>query len=184
MTGRVRRLADGEKTGSIQTEEGYDLSFDLSAVVAYDREHLTVGQTVTFDVEVGSRPCAVNVLQMDSPHAAPPGKRHHEPSSLRYLGFDQQKGMRVFRFERIAAGEVSRILLVTADVDLFAKHHIGLQEGPALCLHLLTEDPGPVTQDGPSLRYSLSDGDMLAHIARGPAQRKRARPGRKRARSD
>ena len=177
MTGRVKRLANGDAMGCIQTEGGFNLSFDLSAVAAYDRDHLTVGQMVTFDIDNGLRPCAVNVLQMASPHASPSGQRRHEPSCLRYMGFEQSGGTRIFRFERIAAGEVGRVFLVAANMDLFAKHHIGLQEGPALCLQMLTEDPVTLTQDCSKFRYSLRDRDMHAHIARRPVHRRNARPG-------
>lgn len=177
MTGRVRRLANGDAMGCIQTEGGFNLSFDLSAVAAYDRDHLTVGQMVTFDIDNGIHPCAVNVLQMASPHAAPPGQRRHEPSCLRYMGFEHSGRTRIFRFERMVAGEVSRVFLVAADVDLFAKHHIGLQEGPALCLQMLTEDSATLAQNCSKFRYSLSDSDMLAHTARQPAHRKSAQPG-------
>ncbi len=179
MTGRISRLADGNETGSIQAEGGLNVSFDTSAVLAYDLDHLAVGQMVTFDIDQSALPTAVNILSVKSPQSSPTGQRRHiEPDSLRYSGFEQSGSMRIFRFEQLVPGEERRVFLVSADLSLFTKHQIGLQEGPALCLHLLATDSDSVVQNGPQFRCSLSDRDMLAHIARRPAPRKRNQPRR------
>ena len=174
MTGRIRRLANGNETGSIQAEGGLNVSFDHSAVLAYDLDHLAVGQMVTFELDNGTPSIAVNILSITSRS----GQRRREPDCLRYTGFEQSGSIRIFRFEQIVPGEERKVFLVTADLDLFTKHHIGLQEGPALCLRLLTTDSDAPAQNGPQLRCSLSDRDMLAHIARRPAPRKRTQPRR------
>jgi len=178
MTGRIRRLADGDETGSIQAEDGLNVSFDHSAVLAYDLDRLAVGQMVTFDIGGGAHPAAVNILSLESPQASRSAQRRLESDCLRYTGFEQSGSIRIFRFEQFVPGEERKVFLVTADLDLFARHHIGLQEGPALCLRVLTTDADAPAQDGPPSQCSLGDRDMLAHIARRPAPRKRTQPRR------
>jgi hypothetical protein len=53
---------------------------------------------------------------------------------LRYVGFDQAKNIREYKFDGVAAGEANTHFVVSADRALFIRHHVGLQEGPALCL--------------------------------------------------
>jgi len=97
---------------------------------------------------------------------------------LRYTGFEHSGSTRVFRFEQIVPSEDRRIFLVTVELSLFAKHHIALQEGPGLCLRLLTTDSGVGDRDDPKSRRALSDRDMLEHNARRPAARKSFQGGR------
>jgi hypothetical protein len=60
-------------------------------------------------------------------------------------------------------GEEPRELVVSADVALFTKHRVGIQEGPALSLRLLSADPN-------SSRSALTELDMQAHLARRSAE--------------
>jgi hypothetical protein len=53
---------------------------------------------------------------------------------LRYMGFDQAKNIREYKFDGAAEGKI----VVSADLALFVKHHVGLQEGPSLCLKRLS----------------------------------------------
>jgi len=58
---------------------------------------------------------------------------------------------------------------VTTDMALFTKHHIGIQEGPGLCLHLLmagVEAVGAVT--GLEVKRSLTEQHMLSYLASKP----------------
>jgi hypothetical protein len=59
------------------------------------------------------------------------------PVQLRYIGFDQAKNIREYKFEGVAAGEAATHFVVSADVGLFTKYRVALQEGPALCLKRL-----------------------------------------------
>jgi hypothetical protein len=57
-------------------------------------------------------------------------------------------------------------VIVTVDMALFAKQHVGIQDGPALCLRLVTAEEWPPKQ------RSLTDEEMLAHLARRPVRPK------------
>jgi hypothetical protein len=59
---------------------------------------------------------------------------------LRYMGFEQLRNARAFRFDVLAKGEVTRQAVVTADMALFLQHHVGIQDGPTLCAGKLTAD--------------------------------------------
>jgi len=59
---------------------------------------------------------------------------------LRYLGFDQLRNARAYRFDVTAKGEATRQFVVTVDLELFRTHHVGIQEGPTLCGNKLLTD--------------------------------------------
>ena len=79
---------------------------------------------------------------------------------LRYMGFDQAKNIREYRFDGIA-GDAIKHFVVSADLTLFTKHHIGMQEGPALCLQKLSAD----TETPEQLAYELTNDDLAAHVS-------------------
>jgi hypothetical protein len=90
---------------------------------------------------------------------------------FRYLGFDQQNSRRVYRFERIAKGEPTTRLLISADMALFLQYNVGIQEGPALCAHKLAESP----QEPLNGKHELTSDDLLAYAnARAAAETRRA----------
>src|SRR5437667_1681378 len=169
MTGRIRNLSAGSDSGFIEAENGLRFHFDSCAVLAYDMTYLAVGQLVTFDLEAGGNPKAVNIcLQRSHSPAHTEGKR--KETTLRYVGFDQTKGIRTYRFERTSVGAETESFAVTTDMALFTKHHIGIQEGPGLCLHLLTavvDAAGALV--APELNRSLTEQHMLAYLASKPA---------------
>jgi hypothetical protein len=59
---------------------------------------------------------------------------------VRYLGFDQQQGQRVYRFDVGGKGELRRQMVVTADLSLFQTQHVAIQDGPSLCAQKLVAD--------------------------------------------
>jgi hypothetical protein len=59
---------------------------------------------------------------------------------FRYLGFNQQGNTREYRFDVMAKGEATKHLTISADINLFLAHHVGIQEGPALCSQKLAGD--------------------------------------------
>jgi hypothetical protein len=79
---------------------------------------------------------------------------------FRYMGFDQQNNTRSYRFDRVAKGEPTIRIVMTADLRLFLTHRIGIQEGPALCAHKLAGDPAPGAGE-----LQLTNDDMLAYAA-------------------
>lgn len=93
---------------------------------------------------------------------------------LRYAGFSQAGGVREYRFRRIARGEEPREFIVNADMPLLAKHHVALQEGPALCLHVLLCQWAVSGAPAASAPHSLTESDLLAHLASRPARGKNA----------
>ena len=76
-------------------------------------------------------------------------------SQLRYMGFDQVKNIRQYKFDAVAEDETTTRFLVSADLALFVRYHVGLQEGPVLCLKKLSADLEPLQQ----LPHELTGGD-------------------------
>lgn len=179
MTGTIEKLSDGSTSGFIKAENGLSVQFDSSAVLAYDAARLAVGQLVTFDVENGIHPLATNICVHKQPGAVDDGKRRPENvRPPRYMGFEQMGRIRAYRFVRLSLHEETQIFFVSADLDLFTKHHIGIQEGPGLCLAVLVAE-----YDAASCRHQakvrdLTDTDMLAHLAQRPVPAPRHQPRR------
>lgn len=165
MTGRIKNLNSGRTSGFIEAENGVKLQFDSRAVLAYDINYLCVGQLVTFEMEGGLNRKAVNICVQRPTHTpAVEGKR--KESMLRYVGFDQTKTIRTYRFERTSLGAQTEVFVVTTDIALFTKYRVAIQEGPSLCLRLLT-----VGLDGAGvheLERSLTEQDILTHVASRP----------------
>jgi hypothetical protein len=59
---------------------------------------------------------------------------------VRYLGFDQRENSRVYRFDVRTDGRLTKQASVTADLAVFYKHRVGIQEGPFLSRNKLTAD--------------------------------------------
>ena len=180
MTGTIKRLDVASASGVITAEDGLIVGFPLSAVLAYDLPILAIGQVVSFDLEPGRCPKALNVYVERAPHGAKAQEKRLEITRLRYVGFEHSGNIRAYLFERLSPGLEKRTFTVTTDLTLFTKHHVGIQEGPALCLHLLAAeldvaDAAVLT----SFRCSLTDREMLAHLASRPVPR--AKYGFKRA---
>ena len=177
MTGRIKALSIGSSTGLIEAENGLRVPFDAAAVLAYDVARLSVGQLVTFVMDEGISRRALNICVQKTSHiSSEDGTR--KGGVVRYVGFDQANAVRTFKFERTFPGEAAELFRVTTDLALFAKHQITFQEGPALCLRLLTvelEIPG-----SPLPQRDLTEEDILTHVARrpGPGTRHHKRPPR------
>ena len=96
---------------------------------------------------------------------------------LRYMGFEQAKAVRVYRFDRIEERVPTVRYTVTVDLTLFLKHHIGIQEGPSLCARKLTSDLEGLA----ACEHILTNDDLLAYVtARADADARKAaarRPG-------
>ena len=84
---------------------------------------------------------------------------------LQYIGFEQVNNTREYIFHGIAHGEETKVFRVITDLELFRRNHVGMQEGPAMCLRILTTDlESPEPPQQPSLRHALTDQDMLAYL--------------------
>jgi cold shock CspA family protein len=138
MIGRIKNLSATNRSGFIQAENGQTVYFAGSAVWEHDFPLLTVGQAVSFELQSGHWPKAANVhLFEDRHHMSHAQEKAQEAIQLRYVGFDQSGFVRTFRFQGVISGEQTRDYVVTGDVRLFQKYHVGIQEGPALCVQLL-----------------------------------------------
>jgi hypothetical protein len=90
---------------------------------------------------------------------------------LRYMGFDHKQNTRTYKFDRTEKGEPSIRLAVTADLALFLKHRIGIQEGPTLCAHKLTADLDGLREGD----HELTNDDLQAYVSdRAAAELRRA----------
>jgi hypothetical protein len=74
------------------------------------------------------------------------------------MGFDQQKSTRTYRFDQVEKGARIARLMISADLDLFLKNQVALQEGPVLCARKLASD---LEQSRP-MAHILTDEDLLA----------------------
>lgn len=91
---------------------------------------------------------------------------------LRYAGFDQHDNTRAYRFDRMEKGQPTVQLVVTADLALFLKHHVSIQEGPALCARKLSADSMEFGQRD----HELTNEDLLAFAtARAAADARKAK---------
>jgi hypothetical protein len=90
---------------------------------------------------------------------------------LRYMGFDQTKAVRVYRFDSIVERAPAVRYIVTVDLTLFLKHRVGIQEGPSLCARKLAADLETVEQR----EHTLTNEDLLAYVtARSEAEARKA----------
>jgi hypothetical protein len=80
---------------------------------------------------------------------------------FRYLGFDQQRNVRAYRFDVLAKGEPTRHVVITTELGLFLTHRIGIQEGPGLCAKKLAAD----LENGAEGPHELVEEDLKAHSA-------------------
>lgn len=85
---------------------------------------------------------------------------------LRYIGFDQHDNARAYKFDGVENGQVVVRLVVTADLTLFLKHHVNIQEGPTLCARKLAAD---VTGLG-NHDYELTNEDLVVFTTTRAAQ--------------
>jgi hypothetical protein len=80
---------------------------------------------------------------------------------LLYMGFDQAKNIREYKFDGVAKDDPTTHFVVSADLALFAMYHVGLQEGPALCLKKLSADLEMLQP----LPHELTSRDLAAYVS-------------------
>ena len=179
MTGTIKSLDVASASGVITIDDGLLVGFCPAAVLAYDVPGLAIGQVVSFDLDGGKHPRALNVCVQRKPQGLNGMEKRIESTRLRYLGFEHRGNIRAYLFEGLTPGAKKRMFAVDADLALFARHHVNMQEGPALCLHLLAAelDLADATVRT-SCQCSLTDREMLAHLASRPVQRSKYGPKR------
>jgi hypothetical protein len=122
-----------------RSRDGSRLAFSAVGVLG-DFDTLAVGHLVSFDLD-RAQPHHTAVRVFREPFGAHgPGKKLDASPDLRYAGFNQAEGIRSYCFEAVASGHPVQHFIVTVDLALLLKHHIGVQEAPALCLRKLATD--------------------------------------------
>jgi hypothetical protein len=90
---------------------------------------------------------------------------------LRYMGFEQNRNTRTYKFDGVANGQPTVHFVVTADLALFLVNRIGIQEGPTLCALKLSSAAGPTADTN----LVLTNDDLRAHAsARSLAEARKA----------
>ncbi|MES1261131.1 MAG: hypothetical protein ABUS49_05275 [Acidobacteriota bacterium] len=105
--------------------------------------------------------------------------RHPRPDAVvpvRYMGFDDAKGVRIFKFGRLPVGAMSPVYTVQVAVDLLLKHGISFQDGPAMCSAIMAA--------GIAESHQVTDEDCLAFVALRPARAERKAPRKKPVQQD
>ena len=104
MNGKITAFSRKGAAGAIQSDQGGRFPFDVAAVLAYDVAGLSAGQVVNFEPDGGSPPKAINVSVLPPASIHYSDDRYKEMRRLRYVGFDQRKNIRTYRFERFSPG--------------------------------------------------------------------------------
>ena len=89
---------------------------------------------------------------------------------LRYAGFEQVGSVRSYLFDRVVVGEKTTHVVMAAEIPLFMKYRLRIQDGPALCLHVLSADIDkvePVLATGAN--RELTEEDIVAYLATRPS---------------
>ena len=97
---------------------------------------------------------------------------------LRYDGFTQSDDVREFIFRDVGSGKEAKTIFVTVLLPLFRKYHIGLQEGPLLCLQKLSPESADLASTPQSvLRRELCEDEIRAFAVdrQHPSEKKSAR---------
>jgi len=179
LIGKIASYNPRTASGVIAPEFGEHFDFDISGVLEYDVSALAIGQMVNFDLQNRTPRAAINISVLTTSALQHKPAGHREVASHRYAGFDQQGNVRAYHFQRMAAGEEKQTITVDIDLDLFKRHHVVIQEGPAICLRLLTAELDVVGEPAsPLLARSVTEQYMLAYLASKPIPTK---PGRRNA---
>jgi hypothetical protein len=112
---------------------------------------------------------ATNPTVTNEPQAVGELRAAGPKSTLRYSGFDQQDNTRSYVFQYIVPGEKARPIIVSAEIPLLLKHHVRIQDGPALCLYTLMLEIHGVDfcRTAKPLRLLTAE-DLLAYLASQP----------------
>lgn len=169
-SGTIIDLAATSRTGTIRSQDGFRFVFCAAAVLG-DFDALAVGHRVNFDVNQQPH-VAVRVFR-EPICASVSRKAAGALPDLRYAGFEQLANVRTYLFDAIAPGNPFQRFAITVDLALLVKHHVGIQDAPALCLHKLGEDLKASREPG---RHELADDDLLAFVSSRAASLERKKP--------
>jgi cold shock CspA family protein len=167
-SGTILSFNNQAAAGVVTSADGAHFEFNLSAVLANDIAELTAGRLVHFEVESGDSPKAFDVSIEPVNPASTAGEKFREIRRLRYVGFEQKGSVRTYRFQRLEPGALSQTFSVDADLVLFQKYQVGIQEGPTLCLRMLSAELASGDRLG---TCSFTERHMTSFLASRPAPR-------------
>ena len=88
---------------------------------------------------------------------------------LRYSGFEQTGNVRTYLFDHLVTGQKSTPMAVSAEIPLLMKYHVSIQDGPALCLQVLSAAVGKLeAADASEPSRELTEDDIVAYLASKP----------------
>jgi hypothetical protein len=85
---------------------------------------------------------------------------------VRYLGFDDAAGMRIYKFGRLPALAGAEVFRVRMPVDQFLRHKISFQDGPSMCSTIMAAAAEPKD-------HLVTDADSESFISRRPVKAER-----------
>lgn len=91
---------------------------------------------------------------------------------IRYMGFDDSAGVRIYKFGRFPQHEGMEIFTVKVPIAMFLKYKISFQDGPAMCSAIMAVGEEPKD-------HWLSEEDVLEFISRRPVKAERKPPKQK-----
>jgi hypothetical protein len=138
MNGTIGRWQTNGSHGTIHAEDGRHLPFSTDAVWPYDLTRIGVGQVVSFELS-RSDGSVMNVRREPEPLVSAL-KTSPTTGHLEYQGFEHVANTRAYQFQRRVTAHPTEHFVVRVELSLLAKHRIGLQEGPAICGRMLTEE--------------------------------------------
>jgi hypothetical protein len=83
---------------------------------------------------------------------------------LLYMGFEQAGNVREYTFHGVTYGEETRVFIVDTDLALLREHHLGLQEGPILCLRTLTAELDTLGAAQLPGKHQIVERDIRAYL--------------------
>jgi hypothetical protein len=135
MRGTIESLGRGSYLGRIRGDDGHSYPFENNDILAFDLKRLRNGLVVNFETRQ-NRAVHVSV----EPFRLTPIEKE-EDNPLRLLGFEQRGTVRVYRFEHVSVGQGRRSYAVSVDLAILKKYRVSIQDGPAICLRLLSAEP-------------------------------------------
>jgi len=105
---------------------------------------------------------------------------------LRYLGFEHEGNLRLYCFQRLTPQEQAQTFLVEADLLLFRRHQVHIQEGPALCLKMLSVGLDCAADQRTLARCRLTQQHLTEFLSSQPVRGARSslRPSRSKGRNE
>lgn len=90
---------------------------------------LAEGKLVHFDLASGPSPKAIDISIDPACDVSAGRNGDREIMRLRYLGFEHEGNLRLYCFQRLTPREQAQTFLVEADLSLFRRHQVHIEEG-------------------------------------------------------